>query len=163
MTDSKIELADYLPYLLNRVAAALVERHEVELKRHDLTIAMWRVLVSLLSRGRQRQIDLADMTAIDVSTLSRLISRMIGMDLVSRSRSDNNNREVAVELTSKGRALVIQLVPLGQALEGIAIEGLSPSELATVRDALRRMYDNLRRNSGSDTPASRTHLLRQRA
>jgi DNA-binding MarR family transcriptional regulator len=149
---SDIELSDYLPYLINRVGSALVARHEVELKRYGLSIAMWRVMVALSHGGALRQIDIADMTSIDVSTLSRLITRMTRMAIISRTRSDTNNREVTVELTAKGRAQLNRLVPLGLSLERQAIAGLSASDLAATRAALRRMYENLVEVPGAKAP-----------
>jgi len=153
VTDNNdIELSDYLPYLINRVGAALVARYEVELKRYGLSIAMWRVLVALSHNGSQRQIDIADMTSIDVSTLSRLVTRMIRMGIVSRTRSDTNNREVTVELTAKGRAQLNRLMPIGRAMEHEAVAGLSGADLAATRAALRHMYDNLAGVPGAKAP-----------
>ena len=41
-----LDLSEYLPYLLNRVGAALVERFTGEaLEAAHLTIGMWRLLV----------------------------------------------------------------------------------------------------------------------
>lgn len=138
-----LDLSEYLPYLINRVGSALVERMQEELAPHDLSIAMWRVLAVLSDTDKQRQIDLAEMTAIDVSTMSRLVSRLIKMGLVSRVRSDANNREVSVELTTKGRALVNRLIPVARKMERAAVAGLSASDLATTRDCLRQMYFNI--------------------
>ena len=71
----QLELADFFPYLINRVGFALVAGFTGDaLDRHHLSIAMWRVLAALSNNGQQRQIDLADMTSIDVSTLSRLVT-----------------------------------------------------------------------------------------
>ena len=78
----------------------------MRLTQHDLTIAMWRVLVALSDNGAQRQVDLAGLTSIDVSTLSRLVSRLIAMGLVTRLRSAQSNREVVVRLTAQGETLV---------------------------------------------------------
>ena len=101
----KLELSDYLPYLVNRLGAALVLRFtEDALARHGLGIAMWRVLVALSDAGPQRQIDLAEITSIDVSTLSRLVSRLLRCGLVTRVRSAKSNREVAVRLTAQGES-----------------------------------------------------------
>lgn len=153
VTDSSdIELSDYLPYLINRVGSALVGQHEVELKRYGLSIAMWRVMVALSHGGRQRQIDLAERTSIDVSTLSRLITRMMRMAIVSRTRSDTSSREVTVELTAKGRAQLNRLVPLGLSLERQAIAGLSAADLAATRAVLRHMYENLIGLPGAKAP-----------
>jgi DNA-binding MarR family transcriptional regulator len=140
----KLHLPDYLPYLVNRVGAALVARFTADaLAQHDLTIAMWRVLVALSDNGAQRQIDLAGLTSIDVSTLSRLVSRLIAMGLVTRVRSDRSSREVAVRLTAQGETLVAQLIPVARALEKSAIAGLPRGELAAAKAALRRIYANL--------------------
>lgn len=140
----KLHLPDYLPYLVNRVGAALVARFTADaLAQHDLTIAMWRVLVALSDNGAQRQIDLADLTSIDVSTLSRLVSRLIATGLVTRVRSDRSSREVVVQLTAQGETLVAQLIPVARALEKSAIAGLPKGELAAAKAALRRIYANL--------------------
>ena len=44
---------------------------------------MWRVLAVLSSDGGQRQIDVAAKTSIDVSTLSRVVTRLTEMGLVT--------------------------------------------------------------------------------
>jgi DNA-binding MarR family transcriptional regulator len=141
----RLNLPDYVPYLVNRLGAALVARFsEDALAPHDLSIAMWRVLVTVSHLGPQRQIDLAAATSVDVSTLSRLITRLVQMGLVTRSRSATSSREVTVRLTARAESLVNELVPIAQALERTAIEGLSQAELAVAKDCLRRMYENLR-------------------
>jgi DNA-binding MarR family transcriptional regulator len=104
---------------------------------------MWRVMVVLENTGSQRQIDLADLTSIDASTLSRLVTRLVRMGLVTRARSANSDREVAVELSAKGAALVARLVPIAREFEAAAITGLSPEELALVKRCLRRMFANM--------------------
>jgi len=59
---TKFDLADYLPYLLNRVGAAMVIRFsEDALVRHGLSISTWRVLAALSHLGAQRQIDVASL------------------------------------------------------------------------------------------------------
>ena len=144
MAQKKLNLPDYLPYLVNRVGAALVARFTADaLEEHGLTIAMWRVLVALSDRGVQRQVDIAGLTSIDVSTLSRLVSRLIAMGLVTRLRSAKSSREVVVELSPKGRALVQRLIPIAKKLEQTASAGLPAKDLAVAKRALGRMYDNL--------------------
>jgi len=144
---SKLELDDYLPYLINRVGTALAVRFTADqLEAHGLSIAMWRVLAVLSSNGGQRQIDLAVLTSIDASTLSRLVTRLVRMGLASRTRSRTNSREVLVSLSAKGRAVVDRLIPAALSLEGVLGRGLSQRDAATVKRALRRMYANLNRH-----------------
>jgi MarR family transcriptional regulator, organic hydroperoxide resistance regulator len=160
-----LDLADYLPYLVNRVGAIIAEQFgEEALKAHRLSIAMWRVLAVLASTGSRRQIDLAVLTSIDASTLSRLITRLVRMGLVTRSRSVSSNREVAVKLSAKGRALVDRLIPIARDYERTAIAGLAPAELAVVKRCLRRIYANMRNRpaagrDGLQAPARDVGLL----
>jgi MarR family transcriptional regulator, organic hydroperoxide resistance regulator len=143
-SQAKLELGDYLPYLVNRVGTIIAEQFgEETLAPHDLSIAMWRVLAALAANGRQRQIDLAELTSIEASTLSRIVTRLVLLGLVSRARSISSNREVVVALSARGDALVARLIPLAKAVEADASAGLSSEELAVVKRCLRRMYANM--------------------
>jgi DNA-binding MarR family transcriptional regulator len=141
-----LDLGDYLPYLINRVGAALVARFtEDGLARHGLSIATWRVLVTLSQMGPLRQIDLAAHTSIDVSTLSRLVTRLAQQGFVTRARSANSNREVTVQVTAKAEKLIGELIPIAHHLEHTAMAGLTATELRHVKDGLRKIYGNLTR------------------
>ena len=140
----RLELDDYLPYLINRVGTAIAAAYTEDiLAPLDLSLAMWRVLAALSNNGEQRQIDLVDMTSIDASTMSRLVTRLVRAGLVTRVRSKTSSREVVVALSAKGRAQVESLIPIAKGLESTASNGLSAKELAVVRRALRLMYRNL--------------------
>lgn len=141
--DPHLDLSGYLPYLINRVGSALVQSFTTDIAGSHLTIAMWRVLAALSNSGEQRQIDLAAMTSIDASTLSRLVSRLVRNGLVTRSRSAKSNREVVVALSAEGAALSKRLIPIARELEQAAVAGLSDQELEIVRRVLRRMYENM--------------------
>ncbi len=142
---AKLELGDYLPYLTNRVGTIVAEQFgDDALAQHGLSIVMWRVMAVLASHGTQRQIDLAGLTSIEVSTLSRLVSRLIRKGLATRTRSANSNREVAVKLTPKGQSLVNHLIPIALEFEAVAIAGLSTKDIAVLKRCLRRMYGNMK-------------------
>jgi DNA-binding MarR family transcriptional regulator len=114
---------------------------------------MWRVMAVLASKGGQRQIDLADLTSIEVSTLSRLVTRLVRMGIASRTRSASSTREVVIKLTPKGKAQVARLVPVARDYEAAAIAGVRPDELAMVKSALRRMYANMKARHQTDDAA----------
>jgi len=144
----KLNLGDYLPYLVNRVGTIIADQFGAEaLAPHRLSIAMWRVMAVLAANGSQRQIDLADMTSIDASTLSRLVTRLVRTGLVTRARSASSNREVVVTLSTKGSALTARLVPHAYEFEADAIAGLSPAELAMLKRCLRCMYANMKKRN----------------
>jgi DNA-binding MarR family transcriptional regulator len=82
------------------------------------------------------------MTSIDASTMSRLVSRLVRIGLVTRSRSATSSREVVVALSPRGTALLQKLIPIAKKLEDTASAGLSAKELAVVKRLLSRMYLN---------------------
>jgi DNA-binding MarR family transcriptional regulator len=144
LMSNRLDLANYLPYLVNRLGSALVASFTATaLAQHDLNIDAWRVMAVLANRGAQRQIDLAALTSIEVSTLSRLVTRMVRKGLVTRRRSRNSNREVVVELSAKGRGLVGRIIPLAHRLEATAAAGIPAKDMTVVKRALRRMFENM--------------------
>ena len=139
-----LKLDDFLPYLVNRVGAALVARFTREALAHEhLTIDMWRVLAALSNNVGRRQVDLASMTSIETSTVSRLVTRLVHRELVTRSRSRTSNREVVVRLSLKGAVLVRKLIPVALHLERAALADIRANELARIKRSLRRIYTNL--------------------
>ena len=139
-----LDLSEHLPYLVNRVGSALAERFSTDaLAKAGLSIASWRVLAVLSSNGALRQTDLGEMTSIEVSTLSRLITRLVRDGLLRRSRSQADSREVSVGLTRKARALMRRLVPVANRLQDVATRNLSKHDIATLKRGLRKMHENL--------------------
>jgi len=89
------------------------------------------------------------LTSIEVSTLSRIVTRLVRMGVVSRTRSASSTREVIVKLTAKGNAQVARLIPIAREYEAAAIDGLRPEELAVLKRCLRRVYANMKNRAAS--------------
>lgn len=145
-----LELDEYLPYLVNRLGARIAGGFSRALAQHGLSVPMWRVLAVLWQEDEQRQIDLALLTSIDASTLSRLIKTIQDLGLVSRTRSTVSQREVTIRLTARGRAVTKALVPVALDYEAVATRGFSPQELALLKRLLRRAYDNMAAADSTD-------------
>ena len=142
---TKLDLGDFLPYLVNRAGMIIAEQFGTDtLAPHQLCIVRWRVMAVLASNGRQNQINLAELTSIDASTLSRIVTRLVRMGLLTRTRSTTSSREVVVMLSAKGNALVARLIPQAYEIETAAAAGLSAEELAIVKRCLRRIYGNMK-------------------
>ena len=97
---------------------------------------MWRVMAVLASNGGQRQIDLAELDQ------HRSIDAVAAGDppdahgLVTRTRSANSNREVAVKLSAKGKALVARLIPIAREYETERSPVCRAEELAVLKRCL---------------------------
>ncbi|MDB5532769.1 MAG: hypothetical protein JWO28_1084 [Hyphomicrobiales bacterium] len=139
------DLANFLPYLLNRAGARLAIAWTQESRQLGVALQEWRVLAALLSHQPQRMSELAAMTTIDRTTLSRLVSRMEQNGLVSRGRSGEDGREVQIELTESGVKVGNGLLPMAGRYETVAMEGFTPAEAKAFKEMLKRVFDNLDR------------------
>jgi MarR family transcriptional regulator, organic hydroperoxide resistance regulator len=137
------DLQQYVPYLLNRGAVRIADAFTDELRAFSITLPMWRVIAALWHDGPMRLGELAHLTSIEVSTLSRTVAGMEGRGLLTRNRSDADARAVRVELTAAGRALTERIIPLALAYERAGLQGFTPDEIDMLKRLLRRFYDNL--------------------
>jgi DNA-binding MarR family transcriptional regulator len=71
-----------------------------------ITLAQYRALVLLASRGEMNVGTLAVLLDIHQSTVTRLCDRLVAKGLIARSKSSESRREVFVALTPDGQALI---------------------------------------------------------
>lgn len=72
----------------------------------DTTLAQYRALVVLASRGPQRMGDLAEALGVTPSTAGRMCDRLVRKELVRRHRARADRRAVLVAITGAGRQVV---------------------------------------------------------
>lgn len=72
----------------------------------ETTIAQYRTLVVLASRGPQRLVDLAAVLDVAPSTAGRMCDRLVRKGLVRRHRARADRRSVLVSITKAGRQVV---------------------------------------------------------
>ncbi|MGE4281231.1 MAG: MarR family winged helix-turn-helix transcriptional regulator [Magnetospirillum sp.] len=114
-----------------------------ELDRFGITLPMWRVMSALLDEGEQRLGDLSRITAIELSTLSRITASMDRAGLVNRRRSGEDARAVLITLSKEGRRMAEAIVPKALQWESAAIAGMSEDEVRTLKGLLQRIYGNV--------------------
>ena len=82
----------------------------------DTTIAQYRALVVLSSRGSQRMTDLAGALDVTPSTAGRMCDRLLRKGLIRRHRARADRRAVQVSITPAGRQVVDQATARRRAL-----------------------------------------------
>jgi MarR family transcriptional regulator, organic hydroperoxide resistance regulator len=142
-TKTLYRLSNSFPYLLNRVGVRMGELFSRRISSFGVTLPMYRVMAALWENGDQRLSDLATVTTTEISTLSRLVGEMKRKGLVTRSRLEDNGRTVAINLTSKGRLLVEELMPIAVHFEDVAVRDFSESEVSRLKVVFRKIYESL--------------------
>lgn len=75
----------------------------------DVTLAQYRALVEVASRGPLGAAELAAALRVDRSTATRMCDRLLRKGLVSRRRLTDDRRAVRISLTQAGRELVAEV------------------------------------------------------
>ncbi len=102
----------------------------------ETSIAQYRALVVLASRGPQRLVDLAGALGVAPSTAGRMCERLLRKGLIRRHRARKDRRAVLVSITPAGRQVVDQATRRRRALITQIMARLSPAQQRGVAEAL---------------------------
>ena len=102
----------------------------------ETTIAQYRALVVLASRGPQRMVDLAAALGVTPSTAGRMCDRLLRKGLIRRHRARADRREVQVSITAAGRRVLDEATTRRRALLAEILGRLTVREQAAVAAAL---------------------------
>ena len=102
----------------------------------DATLAQYRALVVLASRGRQRVGDLAAALDVTPSTAGRMCDRLARKGQIRRHRARDDRRAVRVSITPAGRQVLDAATARRRALIAAVMSRLPAAEQATVAGAL---------------------------
>ena len=102
----------------------------------ETTIAQYRALVVLASRGPQRMVDLAGALGVTPSTAGRMCDRLLRKGLIRRQRARADRREVQVSVTAAGQLVVDQATERRRELIAGILGRLPARQQAAVAAAL---------------------------
>ncbi len=119
----------------SRTLVAVAER-SLGAAAEETTLAQYRALVVLASRGSQRMVDLAKALEVTPSTAGRMCDRLLRKGLIRRHRARADRREVQVSITAAGRAVVDEATGRRRALLAEILGRLTPAQQSAVAEAL---------------------------
>ena len=139
----EFDLDGHLFFWLTQVIGARDRRLNAELKDFGLRVPEWRALAALYSRRHCTMSVLADLASIDRTTLTRTVDRMQEAGWLERLADEEDMRVTRLALTASGRRMFERIWPEVQRLNALALDGLSKSEIDSLRKILERMRANL--------------------
>jgi DNA-binding MarR family transcriptional regulator len=139
--------------LLASRALVAVATRSLGAAAEETTIAQYRSLVVLASRGPQRLIDLASALGVAPSTAGRMCDRLTRKSLIRRHRARTDRRAVLVSITAAGRAVVDQATARRRALIAEILAALPAERQRAVAVALRAFAAAAGEVPDSDWPA----------
>ena len=99
-------------HLIRRLQQISVALFLEEIGHLDLTPRQYAVLNMIEELPGSDQANLSNMTAVDKTTLVKIIDRLVDKGWVTRTRSETDRRVNHLHVTDSGRALLRQVIPL---------------------------------------------------
>jgi DNA-binding MarR family transcriptional regulator len=132
-----------IPFLMHQIVGRVERLVNKWARDLGLKIEGVRVLFRLLGGDRTVN-ELARLTGVEISTLSRLLGRMSAMGLLTRRRDAADARSVIVSLTDKGRKVALENQPVYfKDYEEVLFRGFTDEQAAMFRERLIDMIHNL--------------------
>lgn len=126
-----------------------IDRHHVQnmsrvLQSYDCSPLMWRVLSILADRDGHSVSELAELSVIERSNLSKLLDSMERDGLIERTAPDGDKRKTVVFLTDEGREIFDKSLPGVLRYYAKFLTGISPSEMTVFMAVLKKIKSNAR-------------------
>lgn len=104
------DLVAHIGYWMRLVSNSVSYTFSRKLENYGVTVAEWVILRKMYGENDATSVSiLADITGLTRGAVSKLVTRLLEKDLVSRTESATDRRSQEIELTAKARALVPQL------------------------------------------------------
>ncbi len=126
-------------WMINVIANQAAKKFEVELKKHDLTVALWPTMMCLWEEEGVTQRDISAKSKVENSTTTRTLDKLEKLDLVERRTDPNSRRSFRIYLTAKGRALKETLLPIPVAVNQEVLSSLDEAEQKEMIRMLQKM------------------------
>src|SRR5215468_6343965 len=101
--NGSFDLSESPSYLLKRCSQFFGDLYAREAGSHELTKQQFTLLAALEHNEGASQTALVDITGIDRSTLAEMVRRMLEKGLLSRERTEEDQRANAVAISPTGR------------------------------------------------------------
>jgi DNA-binding MarR family transcriptional regulator len=136
---AKLQLEQFLPYRLNRIAAAVSQDfRSIYGPHHDLTIPEWRVLATLGQFEAISAKEIGQHSSMHKTKVSRAVRALEERRWLRRRESEEDRREEILSLTALGRKTYQEIVPKALAFERRILDQLGP-DAEMLLAALRKL------------------------
>lgn len=132
-------------HLLDRTARKVKQyaQRQFNTENFEITVDQWLVLKHLNEQSQLTQSELAELTAKDHPTLTRIIDLLCKKDLVERRVNPSDRRSFTVHLTAKGTSCVKQWSGKMAEIRMKAWENLSEEDYKHLKRILDTICNNL--------------------
>jgi DNA-binding MarR family transcriptional regulator len=140
-----LKLSNQLCFPVYAASRLITREYQPHLEKLGITYPQYLVLLVLWETDGITVNDISAKLILNTNTITPLLKRMESMGIITRKRSDNDERKVVISLTQKGREMRSSASTIPQELvTGLQDGTLSVEKLTQLRDNLNELVDILK-------------------
>ena len=135
-TYDTLKLENQLCFPLYACAKEVVRRYRKPLGKLGLTYTQYVMMMALWEHGSMIEKELGEIVHLDSGTLAPLLRRLEKQDYITRTRPENNENKLFIELTEHGERLKDKALTVPREMAGCI--NLSEEELNALKNLLNK-------------------------
>lgn len=141
MEDSSLKLSEQICFPIYASSRLITRLYQPLLNKIGLTYPQYLVMMVLWEHGEQKVTEIGNRIFLNTNTLTPLISKLIAKGLITKDRSNEDERTVFITLTSSG-------IKLKESAECIPYElaknmNMSADELLQLKNTMWKILKQL--------------------
>jgi DNA-binding MarR family transcriptional regulator len=134
-------------FLIGHTYRKMVQHVTLHLREFDLTPEQFAVLFRLSKQDGINQKELAQRTAKDQPTITRILDALSKKGMIEKKSSDTDRRAFLITLSAKGWEWMDLAVPAEAKAISEVFEGIRPEQMDQLKQILLQMNTNINRHS----------------
>ena len=148
MDSSQLQLSNQICFPIYSASKLITKAYKPYLDQLGLTYPQYLVLLVLWEQDKITINHITEKLLLDTNTLSPMLKRMEKMAYIDRARSKEDERSVIIKLTTKGKRLKTEALPIPEKLLGTVLsEQISLDKVIQLKDTLDALIKHLKINS----------------
>lgn len=130
-------------YWIARVNALYAQEMERVLKKIDMDVPRWRIMMILMEQDRLSISEIADQAVSKLPTATKILYRMRDQGLIELVTSPTDGRVTLASMTPEGRD---RLELVRESVSGIfkrCFQGLTAAQIKRLNGLLEQLHDNM--------------------
>ena len=148
MEFEQLRLGNQLCFPVYAASRLIIREYQPHLDKLGITYPQYLVLMVLWESDNLPVNDIAQKLILNTNTVTPLLKRMEVMGIINRHRSENDERKVMVQLTTKGKQMQTEAASIPEELSASLLSGpLTIEALIDLKDKLDLIVKFLSKNS----------------
>jgi MarR family transcriptional regulator, organic hydroperoxide resistance regulator len=144
-TYDHLKISNQICFPVYAASRLITREYQPYLDKMGITYPQYLVLMVLWEADRISVNDISQLLVLNTNTVTPLLKRMETLGILTRTRSNSDERKVIVELTKKGKEMREEASAIpGKLVEGLQGATVSIEDMVELRDKLNVLINYLK-------------------